>query len=322
MADSKLAANDIVDTRICKIPKSYDGKRENWKHFKVALGGYVGAVSPDLKAMMKLCEALDQMVDPVALGMSLNQVALSGKLWTILTSVLTDKAMDTMCNIEEGNGLEVYRKLARRAIVRTAGHDRGRLIHLINPEADVMRLDYFPRLDTWEEQLKEYERLSGENLPDKIKAGVLSAKLSPVGARQHLALNAHRLVTYQQIKDEIESFVTANSGLDESAMDVGALTWDASANRFVDPKKPWKWWEQKKGGKKGKGKGKHNKGGDRWKGSFADQKGKGKGKKGGGGGGGGARGVSAVSAVSERREDGVEEQPASMGLEREQRDPR
>ena len=118
--------NNIVDTRVCKLPKAYGGKKEGWKHFKVALSGYIGALSTDLLGMMRVVENMDQGVDPIALAMTPLQINLSGKLWTILTSCLEDRAMDVMCNVEESNGLEVYRKLARRAVIRTAGHDRGR----------------------------------------------------------------------------------------------------------------------------------------------------------------------------------------------------
>lgn len=239
------------------------------------------AACPDLKAMTKICEGLDRNIDPIALGMTPNQIALSGKLWTIPTSNLEDRAMDTMCNVGEGNGLEVCRKLARRVVVRTAGHDRGCLVHLIPPDAELLKLDYIPRVNTLEELLKQHERLSGEQVPDTIKAGGLSAKLAPKDAKKNLALNPHRLVTHRQIKDEIESFALASSGLDESAMDLNALTWDDKWQRFVDPKKVLK--------DKGKGKGKHYKGSESWKGPFADQqkgKGKGNGKKGKDGNGG------------------------------------
>ena len=118
-------ANNIIDTRVCKIPAAYDGERKNWKHFKLQLNGYVGGVSMTLKNMMKICEGIEVKIDAAAFGLTEEQIQLSAKLWTILSSCLKDKAMDMMCNTPENNGLEVYRKMSRRGLIRTAGHDGG-----------------------------------------------------------------------------------------------------------------------------------------------------------------------------------------------------
>ena len=57
--ETRMAATlDVVDKRICKAPKAYDGKREKWRHFKVGLMGYVSAVSSELKEMMRIAETL------------------------------------------------------------------------------------------------------------------------------------------------------------------------------------------------------------------------------------------------------------------------
>ncbi len=63
--------------------------------------------------------------------------------------------MDRMVNVKEGNGVEVYRRLARRAIVRTAGHDRSRLVRLLTPDPELLKMDYFARVEKWEDKVKE-----------------------------------------------------------------------------------------------------------------------------------------------------------------------
>ena len=62
-----------------------------------------------------------------------------------------------MRNTQENDGLEVYRKMSRRGLIRTAGHDRGRLVQLITPDQEILKLDYFTRLDKWEDKVAEYE---------------------------------------------------------------------------------------------------------------------------------------------------------------------
>ena len=63
-------ANNIIDTRVCKIPAAYDGERKNWKHFKPQLNGYVGGVSMTLKNMMKICEGIEVKIDAAAFGLT------------------------------------------------------------------------------------------------------------------------------------------------------------------------------------------------------------------------------------------------------------
>ncbi len=52
------AAYDVVDTRVAKAPKEFDGDMAKWKHFKVHLLSYIGAISLELKSMMKIAEEL------------------------------------------------------------------------------------------------------------------------------------------------------------------------------------------------------------------------------------------------------------------------
>ena len=108
-----------------------------------------------LKNMMKICESIEVKIDPTAFGLTEEQIQLRTKLWTMLSSCLKDKAMDMMCNTQENNGFEVYRKLSRRGLIRTPGHDRGRLAQLITPDQEMLKLDYFTRLDKWEDKVAE-----------------------------------------------------------------------------------------------------------------------------------------------------------------------
>ena len=103
----------------------------------------------------------------------------------ILTNALEDgsTAMDFMCDVPEGSGLEVWRKSARHNLPRAVGHDRARMTQLLAPPADLLKLDYWSKVEKWEEMVKEYERTNEdkEKVPDKMKAGVPATVLSPRG---------------------------------------------------------------------------------------------------------------------------------------------
>jgi hypothetical protein len=108
---------DIIDTRVAKAPKEYDGSAQKWKHFKVQLLGHLGGLSQELREMCRICEDLNFVIKPNEM-LSARQVELSGKLYVILSGCCNGDALDTVCNTDEGNGIEVYRKLARRWIPR------------------------------------------------------------------------------------------------------------------------------------------------------------------------------------------------------------
>ena len=72
-------------------------------------------------------------------------------------------------------------------------------------------MDYWCRVEKWEGMVKEYERTDEdkETAPDKMKPGVLATVVAPRDLLRHLAMNAKKLKTYQQVKEEMEAFLKA-----------------------------------------------------------------------------------------------------------------
>ena len=70
--------------------------------------------------------------------------------------------------------------------------------------------------------MKDYEAF-GARIPDEIKMGVLQSNLSPVAIQQHLVTNAGTFTSYKQMKDFVEPYIIANSGVEEDAMDLSQL---------------------------------------------------------------------------------------------------
>ncbi len=101
-ATTAAIGTDIVDTRIAKAPKEFDGDRKKWRHFKVHLLGYIGAVSGDLKQMMKISEELQSPIDHVTLGFTQLQIQLDSKLFVVLLGILTVAVAHGVRNIVVG----------------------------------------------------------------------------------------------------------------------------------------------------------------------------------------------------------------------------
>ena len=104
-----MAVTDIIDNKICRIPKAFNGDKTKWKHFRVSLLGFVGGVNQEPKQMMKTIEEVDEPTTQAGLGMNQRMIELDAKVGVILTNVFEDgsTAMDFMCNVPEGSGLEV-----------------------------------------------------------------------------------------------------------------------------------------------------------------------------------------------------------------------
>ena len=145
--------------------------------------------------------------------------------------------MDTFCNVEEGHGLECYRLLARDCDPRVKSTHRGKLIKILEPEAETLNGTYHQRLAKWERTWKDHEKLTGKTIDEDMKVAVLQHKIAPPEMMQHLALHAGRLEKYKDMLDEIEEFIAAKVDADGNAMDVSALTWDPVKKKFIDPKK-------------------------------------------------------------------------------------
>ena len=111
--------------------------------------------------------------------MSPDQISLDGKLYTILSSLLEDEAMDVHCNVDEGEGLEVYRLLSRHCDPKPRTTHRARLIKVLDPDEEVLKGGYFSRLQKWEQVMKEFQRTSGKTIDDAHKMAVLQHKLAP-----------------------------------------------------------------------------------------------------------------------------------------------
>ena len=170
---------DFLDQKVVRAPPQFSGDKTKWKHFNRKLLSFVGGLSVPLKEMMKVVPTLKKPLNHAELGMSAEQIALDSKLYTMLSSLLEDDAMDVLCNVDEGEGLEVYRLLARHCDPKARVTHRVRLIKVMEPEAEVLTGSYFSRLQKWEQVVKEYQRTAGKIVDDDMKMSVLHYKLAP-----------------------------------------------------------------------------------------------------------------------------------------------
>ena len=96
------AMGSVLDPKWMGRPKTYDGDKKNWRKFATSVKGYVGAICPELLAMMKIAQTLR---DPVP-NHYLNQVQrqYDAALYYILTNLTEGDATDLMDGVDEARG--------------------------------------------------------------------------------------------------------------------------------------------------------------------------------------------------------------------------
>ena len=123
----------IVDTRLLGKPEKWGGDKKEWRHWSADVRSWVGAVNKELREAMVIVQTRETPVDH-ANDLNPQQQALNTKLHFILNSLVKGGAKDTLLNCPEGNGLEVWRRFARRCEPQTAGHHRTRYMSIIDPK--------------------------------------------------------------------------------------------------------------------------------------------------------------------------------------------
>ena len=115
------------------------------------------------------------------------------------------------------------------------------------------------RIEQFRSRIRKYEEQSGEKVPENVRQAAFQAGVQDHVVRDHLALHAGRLMTFDKMVEEVEA-VARTRGHSVQPMDIGRLQADG-AKGGKGRKSDGKGSKGKKGGGKGDGKN-HTKGDD------------------------------------------------------------
>ena len=85
---------------------------------------------------------------------------------------------------------------------------QGMLQCILSP---VLADDMVQGIYGWEKQVEEYEKQSGDKIGESIRMAVMSSHLVDARLRQHLALQAGRLATYEAMRKEAVDYLRAQA---------------------------------------------------------------------------------------------------------------
>ena len=301
---SNRPQNTLTDTRGIGKPVNFKGDEAKYAEWKAKLMAYLRTSEPRSVewiswANEKTSAITDDDIDDEYKTDSQVVKDYSVKLYSTLMSCTEEDAFRICHSVKDGSGLEALRLLMKRYEPRTPGTKRALLKAVINNPQAKKPDDIEKNLMHVEELMKKYETMSGEALPEDLRATVI-IDLCTKDLKEHLELSTKDM-KYREIRDEITGYVERKRdqfGSQLKAMEVDSheevwrpecetTWWGGHGGWNQDEQNSW---EECAGGDicpfqtyygKGKGKGKGGKGGE-WQGKSGwQEKGKGKGGKGG-----------------------------------------
>ena len=131
---------------------------------------------------------------------------LSSEAYTLLALICTDQALEYVKSAEGNNGFEAWKQLCRGRMLRSS-------VALLNQLLEPKCTSTDPRVNirSWQEEVRDYQSRTGDTISDLTKKNNYMNKLVPESMRQHLRFNQSRLMTSDDIVQEIEEYVDATA---------------------------------------------------------------------------------------------------------------
>ncbi|CAK0792782.1 unnamed protein product, partial [Prorocentrum cordatum] len=190
-------AESLVDTRTLGKPDVFAGEEHLRNDWKVIFKAYCGVVNADLLAGMRLAESVDEASVQIDDFIEENMRQASQQLYYILLLLCRHHPLTTIVNAGENEGFQAWRKLVEYYEPNARSRIAGQLLNLLN-----------------------------------FSIGIVLWQLEEGPLRQHLWLNATRLVEWQDFRREVTDVRRAQSAIAPQAQgDVGEHGADAGSHQ-------------------------------------------------------------------------------------------
>ena len=160
---------NLVENKLVKGPTTRGGDKKSWRHWSSKLEGYIAGISQDLLGLMEAAARHQAKIVNATLAEPTRE--LSGILFFILNGLTTGDAYDELLNCEKGNGLEVWRRHAQKNAPQTIGHNRSRMMNILEP-TDLACHPYEKKKDLWEKRHSDYVALGNAEIAEEVSMGV------------------------------------------------------------------------------------------------------------------------------------------------------
>jgi len=217
----------------------YRGEREKFESFKWDFYTVARAVDRTLAARLEHIEKNPTKDYSLARCGDPDEQKQCAEVYTMLSLLMKDTASDFVKAAGRDEGFMVWRDLCKARQIQSQPARYGKLVKPKFATTDVRT-----NMRNWFREVREYEERTGDKISDTARKSVLQDYIAPPEIRQHLLMNQSRLMTAEDIKQELEDYMDA---LEDSNAVLGAAG-------IVAPIPPGKG-----GGKDGRPKGKKDK---------------------------------------------------------------
>lgn len=212
-----------IDERNYRKIEPFNGT--NWKDFAFQFKAATRSSSDDVYEAMCWAEQEVTEVDPRTYQEMTDEDAVraSGELFNLLTLYLSGEPLQMMhnCNF---NGLEAWRRLAKRYSPSTPLRAMQLMLQIISPERTKELKNVQAHIDRWEAKVLALERDFRETLSERMKSAILISTL-PNEIRDAILQQPEKFELYQPTKERVVTMVEAKLAIKSpDEMDVDGVT--------------------------------------------------------------------------------------------------
>ena len=219
-AGTSTAAASMVDMRVLGKPSIFAGDEASWKSWSFVMLSFSAAVSPELRALME--KARTNVADMLNVKLTAAEQVWSRQLYYMLSLSTSGEAQRRLQNVPEGEGAEAWKVFSEHYEPKTATRYVGMLRQILLYDFGELT-QLIDRIEQFRHLVRKYEEQSGESVTDNVRQAVFQAGIKDAAIRDHLALHAGRLNSFDKMAAEVSTVARTRSENDVVPMDVSVL---------------------------------------------------------------------------------------------------
>ena len=144
------------------------------------------------------------------------------KLYKMLSLSTSGEAQRRLQNVPEGEGAEAWKVFSEHYEPKTATRYVGMLRQILMYDFGELT-QLIDRIEQFRHLVRKYEEQSGESVTDNVRQAVFQAGIKDAAIRDHLALHAGRLNSFDKMATEVSTVARTRNENDVVPIDVSVL---------------------------------------------------------------------------------------------------
>ena len=211
----------MVDMRVLGKPSNFAGDEASWKSWSFVMLSFSAAVSPALRALMEKARIAVTDVRNVNLTRSRAGVeptaVTTSSVWTRV-----ERRRGDCRTCWKVRALGTWKALSENYEPKSATRYVGMLRQILLCDFGEHN-QLIDRIEQFRHLFRKYEEQSGESVTDNVRQVVFQAGIKDASIRDHLALHAGRLNSFDKMATEVSTVATTRNENDSVPMDVSVL---------------------------------------------------------------------------------------------------